>query len=683
MATREGAIRITLRDGTFRTQMRRTTSMISDEGKKMQWALSNPVKAGLSSIKASISNTFNEFKSNIKSVLSFGGLLGGGALVSDLMTNEVAFLQLSAALSKFSKENVTAAEVQEMLGRVADDTKIPLGDLIDTLSQLTSASGKVDIEKLLERAASQARRLGIEGQFVARSYTRLVAKGIASSAEEAENLVEQFSDLFRKMLGVDLDEAIEPNDIAELAGFANTTGNSFAQMLRLISLGGEKISKDFGKANEIVEKMGLSLHQSKGIDEMTEKLKIKKGILDANKSALENMLAIADLGPKKFKAMTDALAGDIAGQALKEIVGEKVIVDAIAGKVTKDEWNLRVEKLRRELSSLDDLMVDRQKLEEEDNKFKKTAAANFNDAMNKIRNAFSQKEMIEAVDTLSEKLPIMAKGVADLITLVMNNPWKALAVGSGAKILGSFIHGALHRAASDAFGKLKDTVQDKLTERMLKRMEQRATGDLRYAPYAWGGGAISGHDMRKQARAQKISNFLGAASVAALAGSLGYAVGTAIHENLLDPMNKAYNKKVQEAERTTTLGVVATSRTSTIKEKLEAIEKIKRTRAGLGEGVLTTENLAGTIAGFFSDKESPLERLERIHSELWQAQAQITRSLIEQVNAQNESTSGVEKFTREINQAGDTIRQAFPSSGGASRGVLHLPLKPGAEPTRG
>lgn len=650
MPTREGRIRVTFEKGSIRSSLRDMTRAASAEGHKMARALSGPMTAGFSNVKKSIAGMFSDLKGHIKTALTFGGAFGAGALVKDAMEAQTAYLQLADAMTMYTGQAHEAAQVQKMITEAADETKVPIGELRRQMMQLVSAAGKVDIEQLLERAAKQARRLAVDGEFVSRVYTRLVAKGVAKTAEEAENLTEQMNTLFRKMLGVDLDEAIDPNDVAELAGFVNTTGNSFEEMLKVIAMGGKDIAKDFGKANELVEELGLSLKQTKGIDEMTKKLKLPKGAIDANKSAIENMLSVADMGPKKFAAMADALSGDVAGAALKQMMGgEEFMAAAKRGKVTAKEWDLRVAKLRRELEDLSDIAVDRKKMEEADARHKASAAAQLDHALNKVRDAFTKPEMIKSINTLADKLPVFAEKLVDLISWVTDNPWKAAGIAAGAKVGGAFLTGAVGKGIGGALLGGGGTA-------------------------AAGGGAAGG------AAGGTAAGLAAAGAGVVAAGAAGVGAGMLANKYVFDPQNMRYADFISQAESFSGKGG------GSLQKNIEKMRRLNQTRIGLQLTKYNTENifgqvgsgmLLGGIGSMVTGTDTPMQRHEKALESLAKAAEELSATIMKQKAEQD-------TLIRSTENAGRAIQKAFPNTpSGASRGTSSLDNTPGHKPVRG
>lgn len=678
MATKEASIKVTIRRQAYETSLRSMVASTAEAGRKMGRALKEPMSKGIEAAKSSFNDLVGTIKNGVSVALSLGGALSFGTAIKTATDSQKAYLQLAHSLSTFSKETVTAAEAQAMVERVADDTRVNIDELQRSMLQLASAAGKVDIEKLLERAVSQARRLGMEGTFVSRVYTRLVAKGVAKTAEEAENLTEQFNTLFRQMLGVDIDEAIDPMDVAELAGFINTTGNTAAEMLRLISLGGEKIAKDFGKANEIVEELGLSLKQTKGIEDMTKKLKLPKGVIKATNSALENMLAIADRGPEKFSKMADAMAGDIAGQALKQIVGEELIVKARTGKVTKKEWELRVGQLRKELKDLSDLTVDRKAVEKADAAHKETMSAKFDHAMNKMKEAFTQPGVVKAIDKLADHLPKLAEALADLVSFVAENPLKALGIGAGIKVGGAALTGfggtlmkgmgeSYVNALKGAFGFGK------------KEMISAASSSGKIAQTA----AKLASDKTVGAATSVASKIVGIGT----ALTAGVAVGGMVHKFVTGPQAEAAAKKTEKAAeaRFEAREILRHPEKAAPEEKLAAIKKVREAQEDLPGSLISMESAMGFLAAAFTDVKHPMTAFMEESTKLVDTEFQLKNSIKEQIQEQTKQTEAMRRLRASVNAVTDEftlMSHAAPtglSRGGGPRGTEHLAAKPGAE----
>jgi hypothetical protein len=449
-------------------------------------------------------------------------------------------------------------------------------------------------------------------------------------------------------------------------------------------MGGEKIAKDFGKANEIVEEMGLSLKRSKGIDEMTKKLKLKKGIIDSNSSALENMLTIAEMGPKKFAAMADALAGDVAGAALKEIVGEEFLVKAKLGDVSKKEWDLRIAKLREQLGDLGDLAVDRKKIEESDARHKNTTSAQIDNAMNKIRNAFTKPEMIEAIEKLAKHLPAMADGVAELIEFIVGNPALSAGLAVGARVglpaAGAMGKNLLFGAAG---GPAVAEGGRGLAGAAIRRLGPHArTAGTALATYSknlttWSTGPMAMH-----------TNALKAAAGMGAAAAAGWALGTVIREEIIEPMLKEAELKRRAAHQISKEAGAAGD--LSIAQRKAALEEIRKKKADVKE--ITIEEGTG-MAGFERGLSQLSELLGIAEGPEKTRQAQLDilnkqedrhqKALEKALTAQEVANEGLEVFGKAAKKVAGEV--GGPAAGGTTtRGpVTKAKPKPGAAPEPG
>lgn len=680
MANKEASIRVTIRRQAFENSLRSMVSSTKSAGKKMGSALKEPMSKGIEAAKSAFGDLIGTVKNGVNVALSLGGALSFGTALKTAADSQKVYLQLSHSLSTFSKKAITAAEAQGMVENVADRTKVNIDELQQSMLQLASASGKVDIEKLLERAASQARRLGVEGTFISRVYTRLVAKGVAKSAEEAENLTEQFNTLMRTTLGLDIDEAIEPNDMAEIAAFMNTTNDDAGKLIALLGMGGDKIAKDFGQITQIIEELGLNLGRSKGIDDMTKKLKLPKDTLDATASSLENMFKIADLGPKKFAEMADAMAGDRAGQAIKKIIGEEFVIKAKTGKVTKKEWELKVGNIKKEIENLSKTTVDRTKLEKMDAAHKETITAKFDHAMNKMKEAFTQPKMIKAVDSLADHLPKLAEAIADLVSFVAENPMQALGLGAGIKVGGA--------ALSGFGGSLMKGMGEKYVTALKgafgfgkKEMIDAASKSGKIAQTA----AKLAGDKTIGAATSVASKIVGIGT----ALTAGVAVGSMIHKYVTAPQAQEAAKKTEKAREATFTAkeILRHPERATTEEKVSALKKVREAQKDLPGSLISVESAMGTLASLFTDAKHPMTTFMEESMKLSESEKGLVNSMEQQIRQQKEHSDALRRVKDSANALSDaftsmsnSVPGGMAGGGGGPRGTKHLATRPGSEP---
>jgi len=654
MSTRDAIIRIKVQPGQFNSAIRQMQTKVSSAGKRMGTSLREPLRKGIEAGTDAAKGLANELGNALSMAATLGGAISGGALVREAAMAEKTYLQLANAISTMSGESFNAADAQRTIEEVAKRTNLPIKDLQTGMSQLASTAGKADIGKMLERAGSQARRLGVETEFVSRVYTRLVAKGIAKTGEEAENVTEQLNTMMRTMLGIDIDEAMDPNDVAEMAAFINTTGNSAAQMFQIIKMGGKDVSKDFGKMNEVIEEIGLTLGQTKGIKDMKKALGVNRSVIDDSKSSLENFISIAEAGPKAFEKMADAFGTDTSRAAAKEIMGGEDFIRKAkkGGKAGRKEWDIKVAFLREQILTAADVQVDRAKIEKEDAKHKETMVAKFDAAMNKLQMAMMKPGVIKAMNSLADSLPKLAEELAKLIEFIANNPLTAIGAGVGLKVGG---------AALGGFGR--------------SMIEQRFGGGAGGV-----GGANGGVGGAMNAGAVTM-NKIGSVAFAAAAG---IAIGTAISETIIQPMAKDASKAGRSAENIINQAENAVNATD-IKGKFKALDDLDRARKKNKESLYSLDTVVGEVVGIFSDAKTPIEKYKENLVAISQAHDRLVGQLEREAEKRKkEEAEAQAKALKELGIAAAGATKMLDNMGGKnnSRGTGKLKSKPGSEPVK-
>lgn len=444
MATNKDAtIRLLLNPRTFQAGMRQLGGDVKKTGKTMGKDLKGPLTDGFDAAKKSAQGMLGSLKAAVVTVGTLGGALSGAALVKTAVDAEIAYIALADQLSASTGAAIDQAEAQALVERVTSETKGSIDETRLALNQLAGLGDLDKIEDALKRSQLQAKRLGVNTDLVARATSRLLAKGIAESAEEAELLLERMNDFSRTVLGVDPDEAIDPNDIAEFAAFVNTTNSSVENMLTLLEKTGDGV-KDLGQAFEIVEELGLVLNTREGLKELRKQAGLGRDDINQSKGAIENLLVLLEKGgPKSFQALQKALGTDRARAAIEEILGKDLALRIEAGDVSKEEIRLRGQELREELATAADNTATINRIQETNAKLVSTSGANFQDALNKMEKAFSQPKMLEAINTLADKLPALAEQLAGIVEFIAEKPLQAALIALSARIALAAAGGAL------------------------------------------------------------------------------------------------------------------------------------------------------------------------------------------------------------------------------------------------
>jgi hypothetical protein len=628
--------------------MKSATAAVGAAGRQMGKALKEPMNKGISAVKDNMSGMLDDLKGGLKTAATLGGAVSFGAMIKSAVVAKGKYTALAHAVSNYSKSNVKAIDIQKEVERVATDTGESFDELFISANQLTAIPGGMkEFGPTLERATMQAKRLGLQGEFVARVYTRLMAKGLANTGKEAEILTEKINTFGRTVLGIDVDEAIDPMDVAEYASFIKSMNSGLDESQALLAMTGDQV-KDFGQALMFLEEMGLMLNTQEGLKNIRKEARLSKGDINLSKGAVENFLILLEKrGPKAIKTLEKVMP-DVAEKSLKEVIGRDLIVDIEAGKVTTEEWNLRIAQIRKELDNAKNATFDYAKIVETDNKLKRGATADFKRAMNILAKTFADERMMSAVKNLSRHLPEAAEKVSKFIQWIIEHPSAAAANYLLLKIGGVFVGAAVKSAVSAGATKLMGVITAQIAA-------SKAAGALIPATGVAGAGAAG--------VAATAAGVLGA-------GLAGAAVGGVIYEAAVAPAMEESFDSITDAAGALANATVAMA-SKNVDKRMAATEALKKQieRAEEGPGMWVT--MMGSIHSTFTGVESAADKHEKQLEEMRAVYANLSRSL--------------EGVGDAASSAGDSLkRMKGNAEGTATRGSKTLgEVNPGSANTGG
>ena len=627
MATREAALKVTLKPGAFKAGLRKMTSMTRSAGGKMGSALKGPLKDGFKEAGAAAKNMLGSITDAVKVAASLGGAFSAGAAVKGAVESEEAYLRLGLSLTEMGDKAVSAAEAQEMVQRTAKKTKVELGQLQEMASQLTGLGGG-RFEKALERAAAQSHRLGADGQMVAEVYSVLLTKGLAETGNEAELATERLVKLGRSVLGLNIEDALNPADIAEFAAFTNRAGEDLNTMLNLLEASGGAGVKDFGEAIELLEEFSNVLGTTKGFEEIRKGAKLTtKEFVDTGNS-VENFVQLTEIGGKKGqKAMTaffDAFGSEKAQTMIENLFGKDLVLQIRRGEADQDDIDVATGLLTKVLDKRTETEKVRKRIAEDDAKFQKTNAAKMRDAMNDLHKAFASPEMIAAVTELTKLLPDLVAGLTELLKLVAQNPKEALATVVLGQVGMVFAGAAVQSAAAAGVKAL-----------LVKMGITAAAGGA----VSTAGGAVAGAGGAAAAGGGATAAIAAAVAVAgtsvaalsagvlaagvAIAGVVGVAAGTAFNELVMDPAQQKEFDAIAGATNADTRSELAMGPKSTAKEVETAIVDILKAKSKLEESESVFNTVFGNMAAIITDVKDPAEMRKESMDKLNEQEARL------------------------------------------------------------
>lgn len=652
MAQQEASIRLTIKTAGFVAGMRQLTSKVGAWGEELGKKMGQPMKKGLASAKESMKDLGSSMKDGIKNAAALGTGLVGGAMVAKVIEAEKAYMTLGSQIRDVNGQLITTERAQELVTNAANNTKVGMDEVRAAALQLSRVGPPNQVQDFTERAVLQAKRLGVESSLVARTFSRLSAKGLAKSADEAERLTETMYDFGRSVLGVDPDEAIDPNDMAEFAAFANTTGTNVQALTGFLKMTGTTV-KDMGQAFEVVEELGLVMNTRKGLAELAKAAGLSKNQmleLTSTESSLERFLKVMDMGPKAAQAMQEAMGTDRARQAVEEVFGKELTLKLRAGKASKDELKTRAEEVRKGLAAAADQTKMIADIEKKDAEMMKSKSSNITQALNLLEQSFAKPKMMAAIERLTKLLPDIADAFANLFEFVVNNPMLAGGMFVGAKVGMSFAGGAL----------------------------QEAGGNLGAAFLKWSGGKLAASSVLaggKWALAAK-------AGLVLAAGAIGFMIGKEIANAFWD----SREKKQKEAQSAEIGGVNAlgskdvVEKRNSLTETRKAIAALKDQQTGAGSWAesafgwgasLVDKNVKGTEV-----QDARARQIQRLQEQEQELIASIKKQ--EEANRKaSQQTSTTADQVRELGRAAAEASKHLNGAPGAGGAPGPLPVAPG------
>jgi len=285
-----------------------------------------------------------------------------------------------------------------------------------------------------------------------------------------------------------------------------------------------------------------------------------------------------------------------------------------------------------------------------------------NMALDKIRMAFGQPKMLKAIDSIAEKLPVMAEKLVEFIDWVVDNPWKAAATMGGAKV-GLDVAGAGIGAGMAAIGK-----------KILGKFgigKAATTAATTATTAATTGGTLAGAG-------------LGAMAAAGTAGAaIGGAVGYGIHKLVLDPQAQAAFAKMEESSGAT-IAAMNAMQTNDVGLKVAALKSLQEKRKNLPGTFSSVENVMGALASAVTDVKHPMQ-LRAEHSEAnLKMQQELIASMAKQTDGVKFSSDKVQQFSNDLVRASNALKKLVPSTPtGAAKGPKDVPQRAGNQSVPG
>jgi hypothetical protein len=446
MATRQAAIRLTLNSSSFQAEMRSLTGRAAASGRMMGRAMSAPLSAGLNSAKRSLADFGSSLKTTIKSYGTLAGTIATGLLTKNALELQGVYRNLAFDVAKLNGEAMTWQDVQKDVDTATEATGQRARDMANAFGDVYRATGDLDFTRqTLEAIGTAATASGEETSNYATAAQMMMRKFDIAARDVPDAMAAITQQVNSGALGLDglnnrfgmlAGEAKEAGmtgvgGMTELLGlFRQLDSNLGEKLTPALTLmfqtmkSGSTYAKAFGK-------VGVDFKPDESFREKFKKLLSGKGRILAEATFTGASRTAFDLLAKPFdkalkeaqeKGLKKAAAVDTALKAIDEAFHE----------ASKTTWDYAELQRRAQKRMADDPSVKMRM------------------ALNRLERAFSQPKMINAIEKLADKLPILADKLADFVDWAVDNPWKAVGAVAGAKVAGPAIGAAAGTAGAMA-----------------------------------------------------------------------------------------------------------------------------------------------------------------------------------------------------------------------------------------
>ena len=160
------------------------------------------------------------------------------------------------------------------------------------------------------------------------------------------------------------------------------------------------------------------------------------------------------------------------------------------------------------------------------------------------------------------------------------------------------------------------------------------------------------------------------------AGAIGYGAGTLISKIFLEPQAAEKAKQFQDIQARREEAIGKTLKVGTVKERVEALDTVKKDSEKIADTVWSLENFIGQATSVFSGAESPLEKIFKETKANKDAQIKLMQSIINEVKTKEDKKTKVqvtikndsEKEVETKIQSGQ-VRTILPNTGRVMDGV--------------
>lgn len=448
MTTRNSSIRLSLDSGSFTAQMRSLTGRVGMIGRQMGSALSRPLGAGFTAAKQQLAGLADSMKSTIKQYGTLAGTIATGLLTKDAIELQGIYRTLAFDMSKLGDGAMDWKTVQEDVSKAALATGQRAREMAGAYGDVYRATGDIEYSKqVLEAIGTAATASGDDIKMFATAAQMMMRKFNMTAEQVPDAMAAIAQQTNSGAIGLDgLNSRFGMlAGEAKMAGMTGVSGmTDLLGLFRLLdSEMGEKLTPAL---TMMFQTMKAGTSYAKEFRKIGVKFEPDMSFLDKFKQLLQGKGRI--IAQEKFTGFSrnafDLLAKPF-DDALKEAESK--------GMRKAEAIDYAMTRLDKAFSAASDTTWKYSDLQRKAaERIQEDPAVKLRVAIGKLEAAMSQPKMIRAIETLADKLPVLADKFAELIDWIVNNPWKAAGVAVGAKVAMPAVGAALGTAGSALLG---------------------------------------------------------------------------------------------------------------------------------------------------------------------------------------------------------------------------------------
>lgn len=449
MADREASVRVTLDNSQFIVSIKRTgdeTDKLGQKGKKTGTLLSDAFKGA----KGAISDLGRSIGGAVKLAATFGGAFTLGGALKDALALQASYRTLAFRVQTATGQMVKAADVQGITERAASKTTRTTEEMTKAFDDLFSATGDLSF------SSTMLERVGVT----------------ATATGESMDSLTTLADQLHTKFGLTADEM--DGAFARIFEHAQRGGPKFAEFAEVASAMGANLLQaglrgeqgldfllgalvatddefgDLGKQVSGINKLLLNLGKGSELKAIAKSLGIDPAKLVNEKDAIARIMKILSFGKKGLAALKANFVGPEEQKALR-ILFTDPFEKALGGSGLKGQAAIdhALKVLQGQIGQFGEANLTAADLREEATARMNDPEAKLREALNRLKAAFTQPEVITAIDQLSQSLPKLATAMAKFLSFAAEHP----VLSAAAAVGGAVAKGAAQDALGGAAGK--------------------------------------------------------------------------------------------------------------------------------------------------------------------------------------------------------------------------------------